>query len=82
MSDDTLADHNKTVAETEQTILDLFYPGPSSVKVERSRQFSKNDQCSILSINRGPGLLLCDRDLAITVFDLINELKCTTKSLK
>ena len=80
-SDDAPAERAKTLAKTDQIILDLLSPGLSGGKVERARQIlQKVDQCNVISIDRNSGrLMLHGRDLDSTVFDFLNDLQTTTK---
>ena len=81
--DDTLTDRTKTIAKTDKIVLDFLSSGLSGGKVERARQIlQKVDQCSVVSIDGNSGrLMLHDRDLGLTVFDILNDLQTTTKNL-
>ena len=76
-SDDALADRAKTFAKTDRNVLDLLSSGLSGGKVERARQtLQKTDECNVISIDRNPSrLMLHGRDLGLTVFDFLNDLK-------
>ena len=79
--DDALADRAKSLAKTDQIVLDLMSSGLSGGKVERTRQIlQKVDHCNVISIDRNSGrLMLHGRDLGLTVFDFLNDLQTTTK---
>ena len=81
--DDTLADRTRTIAKTDKIVLDLLSSGLSGGKVERARQILlKVDQCSVVSIDGNSGrLMFHERDLDLTVFNFLNDLKTTTKNL-
>ena len=82
-SDDAVAERAKTLAKTDQIVLDLLSSGLSGGKVQRARQIlQKVDQCNVISIDRNSGrLMLHGRDLGSTVFDFLNDLQTTTKNL-
>ena len=79
--DDTIAHTTKTIAKTDKTVLDLLSSGLLGGEVERARQIlQKFDPCNV-SIDRDSSrLLLHDRDLGLTVFDILNDPQ-TTKNL-
>ena len=62
--DDTIADRTKTIAKTDEIVLNLLSSGLSGGKVERARQIlQKIDQCNIVSIDCDSSrLLLHDMD--------------------
>ena len=80
---DTMADRTKTIAKTDEIVLDLLSSGLSGGKIERARQtLQKNGQCNVVSIDHDSSrLLLHDRDLGPTVLDFLNDLQTTTKKL-
>ena len=82
-SNDALADRAKSIAKTDQIVLDLLSSGLSGGKFERARQIlQKVDQCNVISIDHNSGrLMLHGRELGLTVFDFLNDLQTTTKNL-
>ena len=82
-SDDASADRAKTLAKTDQIVLDLLSSGLSDAKVERAGPIlQKVNECNVISIDcNSSRLMLHGRDLGLTVFDFLNDLQTTTKNL-
>ena len=82
-SDDALGDQAKTLAKTDRFDLDLLSSGLSGGEIERARQIlQKVGECNVISIDRNSSrLMLHVRDLGLTVFDFLIDLKTTKKNL-